>query len=64
MKQHLFEPFYSEKSPPSGLGLYICRHYLSQSGATIRLARQAETSKLRGAQFLLDFSKSPTGERS
>ncbi len=64
MKQHLFEPFYSEKSPPSGLGLYICRHYLSQSGATIRLARQAETSKLRGAQFFLDFSKSPTGERS
>jgi len=62
MKQHLFEPFYSEKSPPSGLGLYICRHYLSQSGATIRLARPSESSKLRGAQFLLDFSKSPGGE--
>lgn len=64
MKQHLFEPFYSEKSPASGLGLYICRHYLSQSGATIRLARHDERSKLRGAQFVLDFSKSPTGERS
>ena len=63
MKQHLFEPFYSEKSPPSGLGLYICRHYLSQSDATIRLARPAEGSKLRGAQFLLDFSKSPSGEQ-
>jgi signal transduction histidine kinase len=64
MKQHIFEPFYSEKSPPSGLGLYICRHYLSQSEATIRLARSTEGSKLHGAQFLLDFSKSPSGARS
>jgi signal transduction histidine kinase len=64
MKAHIFEPFYSEKSPPSGLGLYICRHYLSQSDATIRLARPAEDSQLRGAQFLLDFSKSPSGEQS
>ncbi|TAH35206.1 MAG: sensor histidine kinase [Planctomycetota bacterium] len=62
MLEHLFEPFYSEKSPPSGLGLYICRHYLGQCDATIRLARPAERSKLRGAQFVLDFSKSPTGE--
>ncbi len=64
MKQHIFEPFYSEKSPPSGLGLYICRYYLSQSDATIRLARPSGRSKLRGAQFLLDFSKSPNGEPS
>ncbi len=62
MKEHLFEPFYSEKSPPSGLGLYICRHYLGQCDATIRLARPAERSKLRGAQFVLDFSKSPAEE--
>lgn len=62
MKAHLFEPFYSEKSPPSGLGLYICRHYLSQCHATIRLARSTELSRLRGAQFVIDFSKTPTGE--
>jgi len=61
MSRHLFEPFYSEKSPPSGLGLYICRYYLGQCGAVIRLARPAERSKLGGAQFLLDFSKTPTG---
>ena len=61
MKQHIFEPFFSEKSPPSGLGLYICRHYLSQSDATIRLAHSTEGSKLHGAQFVLDFSKSPGG---
>ncbi len=59
MKEHLFQPFYSEKSPPSGLGLYICRHYLSQSDATIRLTRSTDGSNLRGAHFLLDFSKSP-----
>ena len=62
MMDHLFEPFYSEKSPPSGLGLYICRHYLSQCNATIRAARPSERLNLRGAQFVLDFAKSPTGE--
>ena len=62
MRKHLFEPFYSEKSPPSGLGLYICRHYLGQCEATIRLARATERLQLGGAQFVLDFSKSPAGE--
>ena len=55
----LFEPFYSEKSPPSGLGLYICRYYLGQMKATIRLARTTERCELGGAQFLLDFGNSP-----
>ena len=55
----LFEPFYSEKSPPSGLGLYVCRYYLGQMKATIRLAKTKERCELEGAQFLLDFGKSP-----
>lgn len=63
MSSHLFEPFYSEKSPPSGLGLYICRHYLGALDAGIGLARSSERSKFRGAQFLLDFSKSPSGDQ-
>jgi signal transduction histidine kinase len=63
MKAHIFEPFYSEKSPPSGLGLYICRFYLSQSHATIRLARAGEDSAMQGAQFRLDFSKSANGDQ-
>jgi signal transduction histidine kinase len=58
MRPHLFEPFYSEKSPPSGLGLFICRHYLSQCNATIRLI-QPDPTDYSGAQFLLDFSKTP-----
>jgi signal transduction histidine kinase len=59
----LFEPFYSEKSPPSGLGLYICKYYLSQVRASIRLARSAERCELGGAQFVLTFSKSPEAVR-
>lgn len=58
MQPMLFEPFYSEKSPPSGLGLYICRYYLSQSKAKIRVAKDSERNQMPGAQFLLDFSKS------
>ena len=62
MSAHLFEPFYSEKSPPSGLGLYICRYYLGQCRASIRLARSGERLDLRGAQFIVDCSKSPAGD--
>ena len=62
MKPHLFEPFYSEKTPPSGLGLYICRYYLGQVGASIRLARGGERLKLTGAQFLLEFTPPSNGD--
>ena len=58
MRPVLFEPFYSEKSPPSGLGLYVCRHYLGQMKATIRLAKSGDRCELEGAQFLLDFGRS------
>lgn len=62
MEGNLFQPFYSEKDPPSGLGLYICRYYLSQFGAGIRLSARSEPKALGGAQFILDFSKSPSPE--
>ena len=64
MRPVLFEPFYSEKSVPSGLGLFICRYYLGQMRAGIRLAKVSERSEeLGGAQFLLNFAKTPEGPR-
>jgi signal transduction histidine kinase len=55
IKPYLFQPFYSEKSPPSGLGLYISRYYVAQMGGSIRLANATERAELSGAQFLLEF---------
>jgi signal transduction histidine kinase len=62
MMDHIFEPFYSERSPPSGLGLYICKYYLGQCRASISVASPTQRNELRGAQFLLDFSKSLVGD--
>lgn len=57
---YLFQPGYSLKYPPSGLGLYVCKHYMNlmQKRGDIYLARDRDKIKnLKGAQFLLDFSK-------
>jgi signal transduction histidine kinase len=56
MRPHLFEPFFSLKSPPSGLGLYISRYYVSQLKGTLRESHPNERiPSLRGAQFTLLF---------
>ncbi len=58
---HVFEPGYSLKSPQSGLGLYICKYYIFDMKGNIYLAPNKERIKeLSGAQFVLDFSKTPT----
>ncbi|BFP43232.1 ATP-binding protein [Flavobacteriaceae bacterium GF1] len=60
MLPYLFMPGYSLKYPPSGLGLYICKHYLNlmKKRGDIYLAREKDRiPSLNGAQFLLDFSK-------
>lgn len=57
---YLFQPGISLKWPPSGLGLYICKHYLNlmKKRGDIYLVRERDRiSDLSGAQFLLDFSK-------
>lgn len=60
IRPNLFQPFYSLKVPPSGLGLYITKHYMAQLRSTIRLASSVERLKDScGAQFLLDFSRAP-----
>ena len=57
---YLFQPGYSLKFPPSGLGLYVCKHYMNsmKKRGDIYLAKERDRIKgLSGAQFLLDFSK-------
>jgi signal transduction histidine kinase len=57
---HIFEPGYSLKAPQSGLGLYICKYYIFDMKGNIYLAPKKERiSELSGAQFILDFSKTP-----
>lgn len=56
---YLFQPGYSLKEPQSGLGLYICKHYMNMMAkrGDIYLAKERDRIKnLSGAQFLLDFS--------
>jgi signal transduction histidine kinase len=62
MRDHLFEPMYSLKSPPSGLGLYICRHYMldmrgdgKQTGSIREAASSERIDTMSGAQFLVAF---------
>ena len=57
---YLFQPGYSLKFPPSGLGLYVCKHYMNnmKKRGDIYLAKNRDRIQgLNGAQFLLDFSK-------
>ncbi len=57
---YVFQPGYSLKYPPSGLGLYISKYYLNsmKRRGDIYLAPDRDRLKdLAGAQFLLDFSK-------
>lgn len=55
---YLYQPGASLKSPPSGLGLYICQYYLNRMKGQIGLTNQKDRVKnLKGAQFTLDFSR-------
>jgi signal transduction histidine kinase len=60
MLPYLFQPGYSMKYPPSGLGLYICKHYMNlmKKRGDIYLTKDRDKIQgFSGAQFLLDFSK-------
>ncbi|MCM4162457.1 MULTISPECIES: sensor histidine kinase [unclassified Arenibacter] len=57
---YLFQPGASLKFPPSGIGLYVCKHYMNlmKKRGDIYLARERDKIKeLNGAQLILDFSK-------
>lgn len=58
MYPYLFEPGYSLKVPPSGLGLYLCKYFMTSMQGIIRLsAPKEQLSGFKGAQFTLDFTK-------
>jgi signal transduction histidine kinase len=57
---YLFEPGYSMKIPPSGLGLYICKHYLqAMKGDIYKTTSKDRLPEMKGAQFTLDFERVP-----
>lgn len=60
IRPSLFQPGYSLKTPPSGLGLFISRTYLNNMNAQIyETPLKDRISDLKGAQFTLDFHKTP-----
>ncbi len=62
---YLFQPGYSMRIPPSGLGLYICRYYMQQMKGDIYLTSQRDRIQdLPGAQFTLDFGRVPNSSKA
>lgn len=65
---YLFQPGYSLRVPPSGLGLYICKYYMRNMKGDVYLTPDRDRLKnFEGAQFTLDFAKvlheRPIGEK-
>jgi signal transduction histidine kinase len=55
---YLFQPGYSMRVPPSGLGLYICKYYMrSMKGDAYTTTDREKLPEMQGAQFTLDFGK-------
>lgn len=60
---YLFKPGYSMKIPQSGLGLYISKYYMQDMGGDLYLVdKRHELPGINGAQFVLNFTKTPTSK--
>jgi signal transduction histidine kinase len=60
IKPYLFQPGYSMKIPPSGLGLYICKSYIhAMDGDIHETSSRERIEEMEGAQFTLEFEKVP-----
>ena len=58
IKNYIFEPFFSGKGEDGrGLGLYIAKQLLDRYDYNIDLADTERDRHLKGANFVLDFSK-------
>ncbi|NOU46517.1 MAG: sensor histidine kinase [Bacteroidales bacterium] len=61
----LFQPGYSLRIPPSGLGLYICKSYLNgMKGRIYETPLKDRIPNISGAQLTIDFSKTPTNKEN
>ena len=56
IRPYLFEPGYSMKIPPSGLGLFICKSYMSSINGNIFETPEPFRMIETGAQFTIDFN--------
>lgn len=55
---YLFQPGYSLRIPPSGIGLYVSRYYMrSMKGDVYITVDREKLPNMQGAQFTLDFGK-------
>jgi signal transduction histidine kinase len=60
IRPSLFQPGYSLKDPPSGLGLFICKTYLhNMKGLIYETPSKDRIIGMNGAHFTLDFKKTP-----
>jgi signal transduction histidine kinase len=60
IRPNLFQPGYSLKDPPSGLGLFICKTYLNNmKGRIYETPTKDRIPNMKGAHFTLDFKKTP-----
>lgn len=60
---YIFEPFFSGKGEEGrGLGLYIARQLLERQDYAIELADSKAQKKLKGANFVVSFSKDAENE--
>lgn len=61
IRPYLFEAGYSMKIPPSGLGLYICKSYMTaMKGAIYETPSPNRLGSIQGAQFTIDFNHVPS----
>lgn len=61
IRPYLFEPGYSMKIPPSGLGLFICRSYMNAiNGNIFETPDPYRLTEANGAQFTIDFNHVPS----
>lgn len=65
IRPYLFEPGYSLKIPPSGLGLYICKSYMAaMNGKIYETGKSERLPDMQGEQITIDFERVPESKEN